>query len=139
MNSEKSSENKQSNKKEPTQIDSNGDKNKFVQDPLADLYQLEKFNVLIDKEELILITKLFDNIEEYYKLKRNIKELINEKEINENRIINFFMKIIKGTPNKYKLGSNNLYKDSLTKRKIWRLIFELPEVIKENFQKFRNL
>lgn len=114
-------------------IDLSINKKEYVEDPLSELYQLDQDETNIDKEDLIMITKIFDDIEDFHKFRKNIKNLISDDSMIEDKIINFFKNLIEDiSGDKHTSGQNRIDTDYVTRKNIlFRLIFELPEVIRE--------
>lgn len=114
-------------------IDLSINKKEYVEDPLSELYQLDQDETNIDKEDLIMITKIFDDIEDFHKFRNNIKNLISNDSMIEDKIINFFKNLVENiSGDKHISGQNRIDTDHVTRKNIlFRLIFELPELIRE--------
>ncbi len=66
-------------------------------DPLADLFQLDKIEcTALEKEALVLVTQLLQNVEEYYAIQGQIKDVIAQDRLLENRIKGLMDSLIKG-------------------------------------------
>jgi hypothetical protein len=97
-------------------------------DPLSDLFQMEKESSEIDEEDIIIINKLFNDVSDFYKLKENIKVVIEENYMNEKEIEKFFIRLIRGNSSKkYTLGKKE---GSSSYKTLWKFIFEFPEIIR---------
>ncbi len=56
-------------------------------DPLAELFQLDTIEcTALEKEALVLVTQLLQNVEEYYALRGQIKDVMAQDCVVENRI-----------------------------------------------------
>ncbi|MGD2200943.1 MAG: hypothetical protein PVJ38_04855 [Candidatus Bathyarchaeota archaeon] len=68
-----------------------------VEDPLAQLYQLDKIECTpLEKEALVLVTCLLQNIEEYYVLQGQIKEVLAKDAIVDTKIKALMDALIRG-------------------------------------------
>ena len=66
-------------------------------DPLAELFQLEPIEcTALEKEALVLVTQLLQNVEEYYALQGQIKDVIAQDHVMENRIKSLMDSLVKG-------------------------------------------
>ena len=75
-------------------IENEGDKGS---DPLADLFQMDTFECTpLEKEALVLVTQLLQNVEEYYTLQGQITDVIAQDHVIENRIRGLMDALIKG-------------------------------------------
>ena len=75
------------------------------------------FSIIVISVVLLIIYGLYKGFE-------NVKEILNSNELSEKDVINFFRLIIT------KIGQK---KYNLKKRKFFRFIFEIPEILKEKF------
>lgn len=84
-----------------------------------------------------MITRIFDDIEEFRKFMNNIKNLISEDSVIEEKIINFFKNAVENVSNKkYTLEQNDVDAGIETRKNMFfRLIFEFPEVLKERMNR----
>jgi len=65
--------------------------------PLAELFQLDTIEcTAMEKEALVLVTQLLQNVEEYYALQGQITDVIAQDPVVENRIKNLMDALIKG-------------------------------------------
>jgi hypothetical protein len=109
---------------------------KYDEDPLADLFQLEKERLPIDEEDIVVINKLFNDVSDFYKLKENIRVVLKENYMNEQEIENFFIRLIRrNSSSKYTLGKKVGYSDHRT---LWKFIFDLPEMIRGRAVRIRS-
>ena len=66
-------------------------------DPLAELFQLDTIEcTTLEKEALVLVTQLLQNVEEYYALRGQIKDVMARDRVVENRIKALMDALIKG-------------------------------------------
>ena len=66
-------------------------------DPLAELFQLDTIEcTALEKEALVLVTRLLQNVEEYYALQGQIKDVMTQDRVIENRIKVLMDSLIKG-------------------------------------------
>ena len=66
-------------------------------DPLADLFQMDTIEcTALEKEALVLVTRLLQNVEEYYALQGQITDVIAQDHVIENRIRGLLDSLIKG-------------------------------------------
>lgn len=66
-------------------------------DPLADLFQLDPIEcTALEKEALVLVTQLLQNVEEYYVIQGQIKDVMAQDRVLENRIKDLMDSLIKG-------------------------------------------
>ena len=66
-------------------------------DPLAELFQLDTIEcTALEKEALVLVTQLLQNVEEYYALRGQIKDVMAQDRVVENRIKVLMDALIKG-------------------------------------------
>jgi len=66
-------------------------------DPLADLFQLDTIEcTALEKEALVLVTQLLQNVEEYYALRGQITDVMAQDPVVENRIKNLMDALIRG-------------------------------------------
>ena len=66
-------------------------------DPLADLFQLDAIEcTALEKEALVLVTQLLQNVEEYYALRVQIKDVMAQDNLVENRIKALLDALIRG-------------------------------------------
>ena len=67
------------------------------QDPLGDLRQIDyEGDSPLDKEALVLITRLLQNVEEFYELREKIRHIVLEDQLNDNKIMGLFQTLIQG-------------------------------------------
>lgn len=70
---------------------------KTDQDPLGDLHQIDyEGDSPLDKEALVLITRLLQNVEEFYELREKIRHIMLEDQLNDNKIMGLFQTLIQG-------------------------------------------
>ena len=66
-------------------------------DPLADLFQLDTIEcTALEKEALVLVTQLLQNVEEYYALRGQITDVMAQDPVVENKIKNLMDALIRG-------------------------------------------
>ena len=66
-------------------------------DPLADLFQLDTIEcTALEKEALVLVTQLLQNVEEYYTLRGQITDVMAQDPVVENRIKDLMDSLIRG-------------------------------------------
>jgi len=66
-------------------------------DPLAELFQMDTFECTpLEKEALVLVTQLLQNVEEYYALQGQITDVMAQDQVIENRIRGLMDSLIKG-------------------------------------------
>ncbi len=66
-------------------------------DPLAELFQLDAIECTpLEKEALVLVTQLLQNVEEYYALQGQIMDVMAHDRVVENRIRGLLDSLIKG-------------------------------------------
>lgn len=84
-----------------------------------------------------MITRIFDDIEEFHKFMYNIKNLISEDSLIEEKIINFFKNAVKSVSiKKYTLEQQDMDEGiEMRKNMFFRLIFEFPEMLKERINR----
>ncbi len=64
-------------------------------DPLARLYQMDEIEfTLQDRESLLLITRLLDNVEEFYALREQLVDIMATDEMAGGKILNLFNAMI---------------------------------------------
>ena len=67
------------------------------QDPLAKLYQMETIECSDDeKDALVLVTRLLENVEEFYALREQLSDAMETDASLEPKIVNMFGALIKG-------------------------------------------
>ena len=65
--------------------------------PLAELYQMEQIECTPDeKDALVLVTRLLENVEEFYELREQLFHAMNEDASLEPKIVNLFDVLIHG-------------------------------------------
>ncbi len=66
-------------------------------DPLAELFQLDTIECTpLEKEALVLVTQLLQNVEEYYALQGQIKDVMAQDRVVESRIKGLMDSLIRG-------------------------------------------
>ena len=66
-------------------------------DPLAELFQLDTIEcTALEKEALVLVTQLLQNLEEYYALRGQISDIMAQDRVVEDRIKGLLDSLIKG-------------------------------------------
>ena len=66
-------------------------------DPLAELFQLDAIEcTALEKEALVLVTLLLQNVEEYYAIQGQIKDVMTQDRVVENRIKGLMDALIRG-------------------------------------------
>ena len=66
-------------------------------DPLAELFQLDPIEcTALEKEALVLVTQLLQNVEEYYALQGQITDVMAQDPVVENRIKELMDALIRG-------------------------------------------
>jgi len=66
-------------------------------DPLAELFQLDAIEcTALEKEALVLVTQLLQNVEEYYALRGQITDVMAQDPVVENRIKDLMDALIRG-------------------------------------------
>lgn len=66
-------------------------------DPLAELFQLDTIEcTALEKEALVLVTQLLQNVEEYYVLRGRISDVMAQDSVVENRVKDLMDSLIKG-------------------------------------------
>ncbi|MBC8223695.1 hypothetical protein H8E65_03830 [Candidatus Bathyarchaeota archaeon] len=66
-------------------------------DPIAELFQLDTIEcTALEKEALVLVTQLLQNVEEYYALRGQIKDVMAQDRVMENRIKDLMDTLIRG-------------------------------------------
>ena len=66
-------------------------------DPLAELYQMEQIECTTEeKDALVLVTSLLENVEEFYELREQLFHAMNEDVSLEPKIVNLFNVLIQG-------------------------------------------
>ncbi len=66
-----------------------------VRDPLAELYQMEEIECTREeKDALILVTRLLENVEEFYELREQLFHAMNEEASLEPKIVDLFNVLI---------------------------------------------
>ena len=64
-------------------------------DPLAELYQMEDIECTpLERDALVLVTRLLENVEEFYVLNEQIKDIIAEDDAMDAKIIELFNAMI---------------------------------------------
>lgn len=64
-------------------------------DPLAELYQMEDIECTpLERDALVLVTRLLENVEEFYVLNEQIKDIIAEDDAMGAKIIELFNAMI---------------------------------------------
>lgn len=92
------SENDQAEQQKKVQIKVSEDtKYRNKQDPLIDLCQIDNEEVSpLDKEVLLLITRLLENVEEFYELREKIRHIMVEDQLTETKIMGLFQTLVQG-------------------------------------------
>ena len=68
-----------------------------VRDPLAELYQMEEIECTREeKDALILVTRLLENVEEFYELREQLFHAMNDEASLEPKIVDLFNVLIQG-------------------------------------------
>jgi hypothetical protein len=93
--------------------DSNLNIKLLSEDPLSGLYQIEEGVDLKNKEASVLLTRLLENVEEFYELRERIKQIIVEDHLTEKKVLNLFETLIQGI----KTEKNSLEKDKFSTSK----------------------
>jgi len=66
-----------------------------VRDPLAELYQMEEIECTREeKDALILVTRLLENVEEFYELREQLFHAMNDETSLEPKIVDLFNVLI---------------------------------------------
>ena len=66
-------------------------------DPLAELYQMEQIeSTPEEKDALVLVTRLLENVEEFYELREQLFHAMNEDASLEPKVTNLFDVLIQG-------------------------------------------
>jgi hypothetical protein len=66
-------------------------------DPLSEFFQMDKFECTpLEKEALVLVTQLLQNVEEYYALQVQITDVMAQDHVIENRIRSLLDALING-------------------------------------------
>jgi hypothetical protein len=66
-------------------------------DPLAELFQVDNIECTpMEREALVLVTQLLQNVEEYYVLQGQIKDVMAQDRVVEDRIKGLMDRLIKG-------------------------------------------
>ena len=66
-------------------------------DPLAKLYQMEQIECSPrEKDALVLVTRLLENVEEFYELREQLFHAMNEDTSLETKVVNLFNVLIHG-------------------------------------------
>ena len=64
-------------------------------DPLAELYQMEDIECTpLERDALVLVTRLLENVEEFYMLNEQIRDIIAEDDTMGEKIIELFNAMI---------------------------------------------
>lgn len=104
-------------------------------DPLDGLYQLEDNMDSLNFEERVIIDGLFKGLDDLYEFQENINNIIMDGRITRTSIKDFFISLI---DNEFLIeGDEKRGISKYKKRKsiIFRMFFELPELVKEAIQK----
>lgn len=68
-----------------------------MRDPLAELYQMEEIECTREeKDALILVTRLLENVEEFYELREQLFHAMNDEASLEPKIVDLFNVLIQG-------------------------------------------
>jgi len=66
-------------------------------DPLAELYQMEQIECTPEeKDALVMVTRLLENVEEFYELREQLFHAMNDDASLEPKIVNLFNVLIQG-------------------------------------------
>ncbi len=66
-------------------------------DPLAELYQMEQIECTPEeKDALVMVTRLLENVEEFYELREQLFHAMNEDASLEPKVMNLFNVLIQG-------------------------------------------
>lgn len=104
----------------------NKNKNKSI-DPLASLDDIENVNEVLSKSDIHLINSVFNNIEDFNQIIDNFEYAIGEKEIDKKdleRILDSIFEVVN-----YRIREK-VQKSKKKRSLLFRLIFELPELIR---------
>jgi hypothetical protein len=72
------------------------------EDPLAGLYQVDSNeNLPLEKEALVLLVKMLDNLEEIKALSGNLRKLMTQDKLMETRILNLLRVLVTGAQAEY--------------------------------------
>ena len=63
-------------------------------DTLNDLYQMDDEIAPLNKEIMVLIGRLFHNVEEFYQIKEMVREIIKKDEVNNIKIKKYFKNLV---------------------------------------------
>lgn len=93
-------------------------------DSLNNIYNIENINMILDEEEIKVINKLFNELEDFFQITDNIENALTDNRINYNQINTLFDTIKKVAYYKTSLKTHKAPKKNLV-----RTLFELPEII----------
>ncbi|MHA2162990.1 MAG: hypothetical protein ACXABF_11255 [Candidatus Thorarchaeota archaeon] len=72
------------------------------EDPLAGLYQVDSNeNLPLEKEALVLLVKMLDNLEEIKALSGNLRKIMTQDKLMETRILNLLRVLVTGAQAEY--------------------------------------
>ena len=78
-------------------------------DPLVDLYQMDEYKCTVqEKEALVLVGRILENIEEYYALQVEINKVVASDPVVRSKITYMLQTLIMGIKNEQSLISTNL-------------------------------
>ena len=68
-----------------------------LRDPLAELYQMEQIECTPEeKDALVLVTRLLENVEEFYELREQLFHAMKDDAALEPKVVNLFGALIQG-------------------------------------------
>ena len=101
-------------------------------DPLIELDQIENIEIKLTSQELIIINNIFSNIGDFQQLIDNIEQVILNNIVDEKVLLSFVDNRLRKTIKRiFKEKRINNPEKGNKRSLLFRLIFELPELIKE--------
>ena len=101
-------------------------------DPLIEIDQIENIEIKLTNQELIIINNIFSNIGDFQQLIDNIEQVILNDVVDERVLLSFVDNRLRKTIKRiFKEKRINNPEKGNKRSLLFRLIFELPELIKE--------
>ena len=100
------------------------------QDPLAQLDQIESYDIRLSKTETRIVNNIFNNINDFYTLQENIRSALKDESLNKYQLLDFFDHVVNDALN----DLNNEKRHKQNRGILFRMLFELPELLQDTIK-----